>query len=98
MGAHHHVDEDDGYTDFLRELLVLEELEPAAAGITKLVIDQGEATLSEKQAYVFKRYVLDEYVTKECARCGCDIPWCEMMQAHETGNCGWCDHMLGKDD
>jgi hypothetical protein len=90
--------ENDGYTDFLQEVIDSGELEPAAVGITKIVIAKGEDALSPKQAYVFKRYVLDEYTTESCDRCGENIPWCEMMQAHETGNCGWCNHMLSKDD
>jgi hypothetical protein len=56
-------------------------------------------SLSEKQKYVFKIHVMDEYVTSECSRCGSDIPWSEMYTAHDNGGmCSWCWHMTNKDD
>lgn len=97
MGWNDHMDEDDGFGDFLTE--VLPELDDAAAGITKLVIDKGQDVLSEKQRWVFQNHVLDIYVTKECKRCGIDIPWSEMYGAHDNGGyCGYCDHMMLKED
>ena len=91
-------DDDDGYADFLGELLI--HLDGAAQGITKLVIDKGADVLSEKQQYIFERDVLSQYVTKECARCGTtDIPWCEMYGAHDNGGyCGYCNHMIAKQE
>jgi hypothetical protein len=77
--------DDAGFTAFLREVLDTGELHPTAEGITKLVINQGEDALSSKQKEVFERYVLDQFVTDECERCGSNIPWSEMMPAHETG-------------
>lgn len=97
MGWNDHLDDDDGFGDFLRE--ILPELDDPAAGITKLVIDKGQDILSEKQNWVFQKNVLDLYVTKECKRCGIDIPWCEMYGAHDNGGyCGYCAHMMAKDD
>ena len=90
---------DDGLSDFLREILDGGHLEGAAEGITKKVIADGEDSLSDKQRYVFKSHVLDEFVTDECIRCGSDIPWSEMYEAYDNGGmCGWCDHMTKKDD
>jgi hypothetical protein len=90
---------DDGFTPFLQEIVDSEGLEGAALGITKLVIDKGRETLSPKQEYVFQTQVLDEYTVDECKRCSGDIPWCEMMAAYENGGyCGWCTHMMNKDD
>ena len=93
-------DDDDGFNDFLQDVIDCGGLEQAAAGITKLVMDKGKEALSPKQAEVFKRYVLDEYVVGDCKRCGCDtIPWCEAMQAyHNGGYCSWCEHMMNKED
>jgi hypothetical protein len=93
--------EDDGFSGFLQELLDGDVLEDAAAGITKKVIADGGGTdsLSEKQKYVFKTHVMDEYVTSECSRCSSDIPWSEMYAAHDNGGmCSWCWHMTNKDD
>lgn len=91
--------EDDGFTDFLQEIVDGGGLDGRTLGITKLVIDKGQEVLSEKQAYVFKAEVLDEYTTDECGRCSNGIPWSEMMAAHDNGGfCGWCAHMMDKDD
>lgn len=90
---------EDGFEDFLRELIDGDHLEGAALGITKLVISKGEDSLSEKQKHVFRSQVMNEYVVDECKRCSNDIPWSEMMEAHDNGNlCGWCAHMSAKDD
>jgi hypothetical protein len=80
-------------------LLEAEALEGAAKGITKKVVADGRESLSEKQEFVFKTQVLDEYLTRECSRCGSDIPWSEMYAAYDNGSlCGWCWHMVTKDD
>jgi hypothetical protein len=93
--------EDEGFSDFLQEVLDGEGLDGAAAGIAKKVIADGGSTesLSEKQKYVFKTYVTDEYVSSDCSRCGSNIPWSEMYAAHDNGGlCNWCWHMINKDD
>jgi len=94
-----HID-DDGFNDFLQQLIKGEHLDGAALGITKKVIDTGEQSLSPQQTYVFKTYVLDEFITPECKGCGLDdIPWCEMYHAYDNGHvCNLCWHHSQKDD
>lgn len=93
-------DDDGGYTDFLGELLDGGYVDGDAAGITRLVIDKGEESLSAKQLFVFKRDVLS-LDPGECVR-GCDIPWSEKYEAmHNGGLCSWCAKMkesADKDD
>lgn len=97
MGWNDHMDDDDGYSDFLGE--ILPHLDGAAKGITKLVIDKGDGVLSEKQKFVFEKDVLGQYVIEECARCGADIPWSEMYAAHDNGGfCNYCEHMMAKQE
>ncbi|ROO33425.1 hypothetical protein [Pseudomonas sp. 7SR1] len=85
-------DDDDGYTDFLIELLDGGYIDGDAAGITRQVIDKGDESLSEKQLFVFKRDVLS-LDPGACVR-GCDIPWSEKYEAmHNGGLCGWCAKM-----
>jgi hypothetical protein len=98
MGALKHMDTDREYEDFLQEIVDGEHLEGAALGITKLVIDKGEDALTDKQRFVFNRDVKQEFITEECSRCGCEIPWCEMYAAYDTKVCGWCAHHMAKDD
>lgn len=92
--------EDDGFSRFLQEILDLGGIEGAAAGITKKVIADGDTEeLSEKQRQIFKTYVVDEYVTPECASCGCTIPWSEMSTAYDNGGlCSWCWNRESKID
>jgi hypothetical protein len=69
----------------------------AALGITRQVIDRGEDSLSPKQKFVFKRDVLDVFVTAECKCCGGPVPWSEMYQAyHNGGYCAGCAWRLYK--
>jgi hypothetical protein len=98
MGRNDHVD-DEGFHDFLREVLDSGQLDQAATGITRLVIDKGEDALSDKQKHVFKKYVLDAFTTKECRRCHLEIPWSEMLEAHDNGGlCSWCVKMESNED
>jgi hypothetical protein len=91
--------DDDGFNDFLQEIIEREHLEDAALGITKKVMDEGVSSLSPKQKHVFQTYVLGEFVTSECKRCGGDIPWSEIYHAHDNGHlCNWCWHMTTKND
>jgi hypothetical protein len=99
MGFNDRIGEDDGFRDFLKQIVDMEHLEGPALGVTKQVIEKGEESLSEKQNHVFKKYVIDEYTVQECSRCGHDIPWPEMYDAAtEHGMCNWCWHMTQKDD
>ena len=82
---------------FFQELVDGNYLDGAALGITKLVIDKGDDVLSDRQKFVFKRDVLDVFVTSECKRDGGAIPWSEMLAAHENGGlCGYCQYIIDK--
>jgi hypothetical protein len=66
-----------------------------AIGITRQVIDRGEASLSPGQTFLFKREVLDVFVTAECKTCGSNVPWSEMYPAyHNGGHCACCAYNL----
>jgi hypothetical protein len=88
---------EDSRDDFLQQLIDAGWLQGTALGITKKVIAEGEDVLSEDQKFVFHRYVLDVFVIRECSRMGCEIPWSEMLMAHENGGlCGYCQYMADK--
>lgn len=90
--------EEEEFKGFLEQLISSNRIEGMEAGITKFVIDNGYETLSVKQKYVFDR-MLDNNSIKECKRCGCTIPWCEMLEALDNGGyCNYCQHMMEKDD
>ena len=94
-----HDENDDGFTEFLEQIVNMNHLDGAALGITKLVIDKGEDALSEKQRYIFQKEVLDEFTIEECERCGSNIPWSEMYDAvTEHSLCNYCWHMTSKDN
>lgn len=98
MGWNDHID-DDGFADFLQELLDCDALDEIAAGITRLVIDKGTDVLTEKQRHVFEKHVIKEFVTEECIRCGNHVPWSEMYEAYDNGgHCSWCAKMMSNDD
>src|SRR4051794_28632864 len=66
-----------------------------AIRITRQVIARGEASLSPNQKRVFKREVLDAFVTAGCKRCGSNVPWSEMYSAFLSGGyCARCSHNL----
>lgn len=70
-------EERESFNDFLKQLVdgdYLDDDDPAL-GITKKVIAEGRESLSEKQDYVFRTYVLDKFVTEDCSLCGSNIPW-----------------------
>lgn len=93
------IEDDDGFTDFLNEVIAAGGVDGAALGIAKVAADKGREALSDKQEYVLKTQVLDIYTVDECKRCSNDIPWVEMFEASENGGyCGWCAHMMAKDD
>jgi len=92
------MEDEDGFKWFLEELVKSESLERAALGITKIVIEKGESALTENQRYVFLEYVIKPNTVANCSRCGEKIPWSEMSIAVDTGLCGWCLHMVDKND
>ena len=68
-----------------------------AIRITRQVIARGEASLSPNQKRVFKREVLDVFVTAECKGCGSNVPWSGMYPAyHKRGHCAHCAYNLYK--
>jgi hypothetical protein len=75
---------------FLRQLIGGGHLDRPALGITRQVIDRGEASLSQIQKRVFKLEVLDVFVTAECKGCGSNVLWSEMYPAYHNG--GYCAH------
>jgi cyclopropane fatty-acyl-phospholipid synthase-like methyltransferase len=98
MGWNDHMD-DEGYDDFLREVLDSGRLDGPASGILRLVLDKGERVLSEKQQHVFQKYITETFVTEKCKRCGANIPWSEMFEAHDNGGyCSWCVKMMSNKD
>lgn len=90
--------QEDDFEGYLEDLIKSGRLEPIQIGITKYCIDNGYEALSTKQKYVFDK-IIDENSVEECARCGCDIPWSEMLEALDNGGlCNYCQHMQEKLD
>lgn len=89
---------EDDFEGFVEDLIKSGRLDDKAEGIAKRMLDKGYDSLSDKQKYVFVKAIEENYV-KECQRCGCDIPWCEMLEALDNGGfCGYCQHMMEKID
>ena len=87
----------DGFNEFLKELIDNTRLDPPVDGISKLVIDKGYESLSEKQKFVFDE-ALSHYYYDECTHCGLKIPWSEMSAAEVNGGqCSYCQQ-LGRND
>lgn len=79
------------FRDFLSELVEKDELSGAALGVTKLVIDKGRGALSDKQAYVFRKAVVEPY-SAHCEQCYKAIPWSEAYEYfHSPGRCQECE-------
>jgi hypothetical protein len=87
--------EEQAFHEWLRK--ITDQLEQPALGITLQVLDKGLSGLSDKQLYIFERYVVEERVTAQCSLCSHCIPWSEMYQARDTGLCSYCENNLSKD-
>ena len=89
---------EEDFNDFLQELLDGKRFNDAKEeGITKLVIDKGFDSLSDKQKFVFKD-AIKHFEIEECSRCGEQIPWSEMSAAEDNGEkCSWCQQ-LGREE
>ena len=98
------IDDFDDFKMCLEKLIKLNLIEhiehDAAVGIAKFVIENGTENLSNKQEYVFKKYVLDKFFDRKCSSCGEQIPWCEMPAIIEDTKkiCGACLHNSEKKD
>lgn len=89
---------EENFDGFLEELISSGRLEPKEEDIAKLYLDKGYDALSDKQRYVFDKMV-ENNTAEVCARCGCSIPWCEMLVALDNGGlCNYCEHMQEKID
>lgn len=64
-----------------------------AEGIAKQVIGKGWDSLSSRQVDIFEAFVIPA-ATRECERCGCEIPFCELSLGGDL--CSWCAHQVDK--
>lgn len=91
--------EQSGYHDFLGQLVDGGEIgDPAAAGITKKVIADGEQSLSDKQRYVFNTKVKNVFHRPVCSLCGESVEWdtaYEEMGSSEP-KCSSCNYRYEK--
>jgi len=87
---------EDGFREYVQEIMNGGHLNGAALGIAKRVGDSGIASLSDKQKYVFERDVMEHFYVEECERCSNDIPWEEMYNALDSNYCSYCEHMYDK--
>lgn len=92
------------FVSYLTELVgVVGRIEDdAALGISKFIIANGTEQLTDKQWYTFLEKGLMEYnYVEECERCAMEVPWSEMFGAvyfYEDSYCGYCRHVLEKND
>jgi hypothetical protein len=99
MARKDRIEDEEGFTAFLREIARSNKLTDAALGITKQVIAEGTKSLSGDQLSVFDESVLDVFVIEECERCCDDLPLSEMFDASENGGyCGSCINRRAKND
>lgn len=97
MGWNDHAREDGDFRSFLQALVDSNDLDGAALGIAKLVLDKGTEGLSPKQFFVFNEHVIGKHTIGGCARCESEIPWSEMSHALDNGGlCNYCWHMTEK--
>lgn len=89
---------EEDFNGFVDQLIQSDHLDDKQCGIAKLYLDKGYDVLSKKQKYVFDKAIEDNSVDS-CKRCGINIPWCEMFEALDNGGfCGYCQHMMEKDE
>jgi hypothetical protein len=82
----------------LNYLIQFGGLEAKVAGITALVRDKGLHCLSEKQLWLFKTYVVDEWLVQKCQRCQLEPAGHELIGFWENAPyCGLCAHRMAKD-
>jgi hypothetical protein len=78
------------------KFLIQYELDKTAAGVTYQVQNQGLSNLTEKQLYVFKTFVVDEWLMRKC-KCGNhDIEGHELIGLWMNG--GYCSRCADRMD
>lgn len=87
---------EDGFENFVSQLINSSYLEQIESGIAKCMLDNGYNKLSPKQKNVFNR-MINKYSTEYCKQCAAPIPWTEMYEAYENGGyCSVCEHTIQK--
>ena len=87
---------EDGFTEYIQQLIGANRLEGASLGIAKKVVRDSVDSLSKKQKTVFEQHVMKHYYVKECEIGGHEIEWLEMYEALDTEICNYCEHKLHK--
>lgn len=85
------IQQESDEAEVLELLIESDDLDGPAKGITKRVLAEGYESLSERQIYVFDRYVRP-YFHLECDRCGIPMPTNEVVYCLRSGDsrCGFC--------
>jgi len=97
MEDYEHYQEQDKQA-FVQHLLDSEMLtEPAEIGVARLFVDQGSASMTDKQRWVLETHVLEAHRVSECSLAGDDIPWSEQIDALDNGGmCAACAYQMEK--
>jgi hypothetical protein len=92
------IEQESAEGEVLEYLIAYDLLEGPALGIAKQVLSKGTESLTEKQEYIYQRFVADKYFSLECDRCSTPMPTCEVVYALTEGDdlCAWCRHMKAK--
>ena len=79
-------------TEVLELPIESDELDGPAKGIARQVLEKGEDSLSEKQKYVFDRFVRAKWFRLECSRCHIPMPTNEVVYCLRSWDfrCGGC--------
>jgi hypothetical protein len=59
---------------------------------------RSDAPICDKCLPGYESEIVKEANEAECSRCGCSIPMGEWDTYHDSGMCGWCEHMSNKED
>jgi hypothetical protein len=94
-------DADDAeLTDIMEYLIEAGYLTAEQTAVAQqIVVDDGTWSLSAAQERTLES-IEQAHFPGNCGRCHAPIPLCEVIDALETGNtwCGYCDHLMRKDD
>ena len=78
----------------LNYLIQRSMIDDHAAGVTRQVIAKGLNSLTEKQAYIFRTHVVDEWLIRKCPRCQAELSGDDLILAWE--NKGFCSYCVDK--